>query len=217
MDSTLRDRLMALGTTSLVDAAPDLRVLPATIRPVAPGRRLVGVAVTARAHRDLMSVIAGLRAAGPGDVLVVDAGGDDRAVAGDLFSTEAQRRGLAGIVISGCCRDSATLATMGLPVFASGVAPRAYAAVRLPDVGADLSIGAITVSAGDIVVGDDDGIVIGTEAEVAAVVDAAEAIEAKETGLRAAMAGGAGLFDSMNYDEHLAALTEGRESALSLG
>lgn len=60
---------------------------------------------TARADRDLMSVLAALRQAGAGDVLVVDAGGQDRAVAGELFATEAQRRGLAGLVLQAAARQ----------------------------------------------------------------------------------------------------------------
>ena len=87
----LLHRLGRLSTTSLVDASPTLRILPARLRPVVPGRHLVGRVVTARANRDLMSVIHALRESGPGDVLVVDAGGDDRAVAGELFATEAPR------------------------------------------------------------------------------------------------------------------------------
>jgi len=121
---SLLDRLSHLSTTSLVDAAPTLRVLPPRLRPLAPGRHVVGRVVTARANRDLMSVIHALRESGPGDVLVVDAGGDDRAIAGELFGTEAQRRGLAGLVILGRTRDTATLGGLSLPVWSTGVAPK---------------------------------------------------------------------------------------------
>src|SRR3712207_9361534 len=92
------ERLAAVGTTSLVDAGGDLRVLPLDLRPVGPRTRLVGRAVTADAGADLMSVIAGLQACGPGDVLVVAAGGAARAVGGELFATGAPRRGVAGLL-----------------------------------------------------------------------------------------------------------------------
>ncbi|WP_353510743.1 RraA family protein [Intrasporangium sp.] len=211
----LLDRLGHLSTTSLVDAEPRLRVLPPVIRPLVLGRHAVGRAVTARANRDLMSVIHALREAGPGDVLVVDAGGDDRAVAGELFATEAQRRGLAALVIHGRCRDSATLATLSLPVWATGVAPHAYAAQSPPETGVVLDVAGIAIEPGELIVGDNDGLLVGSDEEFAGAVDTAEAIEAREKGLQARMLDGASLFDVMNYDEHLTALREGRPAGLS--
>jgi regulator of RNase E activity RraA len=212
---TLLDRLCELSTTSLVDAGPVLRILPAVLRPVAPGGQLVGKVVTARANRDLMSVIHALRESGPGDVLVVDAGGDDRAVAGELFCTEAQRRGLAGLVIAGRTRDTAAVARLSMPVWSTGFAPNAYKANGLPETGIDLVLEGVRVQPGDLIVGDDDGLVVGSEHEFAQAVETAEAIEAREKGLQARMLDGASLFDVMNYDEHLAALREGRPSGLA--
>jgi 4-hydroxy-4-methyl-2-oxoglutarate aldolase len=217
MTKDLLHRLGQLSTTSLVDASPTLRILPPSLRPVAPGGHLVGRVVTARANRDLMSVIHALRESGPGDALVVDAGGDDRAVAGELFGTEAQRRGLAGFVILGRSRDTATLAGLPMPVWSTGVAPNAYAAKSLPETGVSLSLDGVRVDPGELIVGDDDGLVVGSEDEFGAAVDAAEAIEAREQGLQARMLDGASLFDVMNYDEHLAALRDGRPGGLAFG
>ncbi|GAA1702007.1 RraA family protein [Kribbella yunnanensis] len=214
---TLLDRLRELSTTSLVDAAPTLRILPPGLRPVAPGGRPVGRVVTVRANRDLMSVIQGLRESGSGDVLVVDAGGDDRAVAGELFCTEAQRRGLAGLVIAGRSRDTATVARLSMPVWSMGFAPNAYPAKALPETGIDLVLEGVRVRPGDLIVGDDDGLVVGSEQEFASAVDGAEAIEARERDLQARLLDGSSLFDTLNYDDHLAALREGRPTALAFG
>lgn len=213
-DLDVVSRLARLSTTSLVDAAPGLRILPVTLRPLAAGRRAVGPVVTARANRDLMSVIAALHAAGPGEVLVVDAGGDDRAVAGELFASEAQRRGLAGLVVHGRCRDSAVLRGLEIPVWAAGVAPHAFPARALPETGVALALGGIRVEPGDLLVGDDDGLVVGTPAEFAAALDAAEAIEAREKRLQAAILAGTSLFEALNYAEHLAELRAGRPGGL---
>ena len=213
----LLDRLRKLSTTSLVDASPALRVLPSTLRPLAPGRHLSGPVVTARANRDLMSVIHALRESKAGEVLVVDVGGDERAVAGELFGTEAQRRGLGGLVLFGRSRDSATLARLSMPVWSTGIAPNAYPAKALPETGVDLSLDGVAVAPGELIVGDDDGLVVGSEDEFGAAVDAAEVIEAREKALQARLLDGTSLFDVMNYDEHLAALRDGRPGGLAFG
>jgi 4-hydroxy-4-methyl-2-oxoglutarate aldolase len=216
MTADLIDRLRQLSTTSLVDAAPGLRVLPPRLRPVVPGRRAVGRVVTARANRDLMSVMHALRGSGPGNVLVVDAGGDERAVAGELFGTEAQRRGLAALVVDGRVRDSATLARLSLPVWSTGTAPNAYPAARLPETGVALELGGVRVAPGEMLVGDDDGLVVGSYDELVAAAGPAEAIESREKALQARLLDGASLFDAMSYDEHLAALQAGRSSGLEV-
>lgn len=213
----LLPRLSRISTTSLVDAAPALRILPPGLRPLVPGRPFAGVVRTAQADRDLMSVIGALQVCGAGDVRVVDAGGDDRAVAGELFATEAQRRGLAGFVIHGRSRDTATLATLSIPVWSTGVAPNAFPAKAIPQVDIPLDLNGVAVAPGELIVGDDDGLVVGTAAELAAALDGAETIEARERRLQSAMLAGASLFDAMNFDEHLAELRAGRPSGLALG
>ena len=207
-------RLADVDTTSLKDAGPGLRVLPAALRPIQAGVRLRGRAVTVDAREDLMPVLAGLAAAGPGDVLVV-AGHPDHAVAGELFATEALRRGLAGIVIDGRCRDSRVLAQLELPVYARGVAPSACPARALPVIQVPILIGDVTVNPGDLVLGDNDGLVVGSVAEVAEVIDGAEAIQQREGALRAAIEAGETLFDHLNLDEHVAALRAGRPTKLT--
>ena len=210
----LLQRLAAIDTTSLKDAGPGLRVLPAALRPIRPGVRLLGRALTVDARDDLVPVLAGLAQAGPGDVLVI-AGHPDRAVAGELFATEALRRGVAGIVIDGRCRDSRILAGLDLPVFARGVAPSACPARAVPVIQVPLVIGDVVVRPGDLVLGDDDGILVAGEAEVLAAIDGAETIQQREGALRAAIEGGESLFDHLNYDEHVAGLRAGQPSKLT--
>jgi 4-hydroxy-4-methyl-2-oxoglutarate aldolase len=209
-------RLGAVDSTSLADAGPSLRVLPPGLAPVRPGSKAVGTVVPVDSRDDLVPVLVGLRSAGPGDVLVVT-GSPGRALAGELFATEARRRGLAGIVIDGLCRDSRTLRAIDLPFFARGTSPRAYGATKLPVEDAPIVAGgadAVDVRPGDLVLADDDGVVLGSVDEVAAAIDGAEEIQRREEALRAAIEGGESIFDHLNLDEHLAALSGGADSRL---
>ena len=207
-------RLARIDTTSLIDAGPSLRVLPREIRPVRPGSRLAGPAVTVDAGSDLVPVLVGLESARPGDVLVV-AGDPERAVAGELFATEARRRGLAGLVVHGLCRDSRTLREIDLPVFATGVSPRACPARAIPTADVTLSIGDVEVAPGDLVLADDDGVVVGSVAEVGEAIERAEAIQHREAALRQAIERGESIFDHLNVAEHIDALRNGRDSRLT--
>jgi regulator of RNase E activity RraA len=213
----LLQRLRRIDASSLSDADKTLRVLSPSLRPVAPGLRLLGRAVTADAGGDLMSVIAALREAGSGDVLVVAAGIDDRAVAGELFASEAIRRGVVGIVIDGLCRDTPTLRRLDLPVWARGATPIAAPARKVPVTQVPVTVGGVLINPGDLLLGDDDGVVVGTEEEFSAAVTAAEAIQTGEEALRGSIGSGTSLFAGMNFDDHVARLREGRDSALSLG
>lgn len=207
-------RLARVDTTSLADAGPRLGVLPPEIAALRPGWRAAGRAVVAGARDDLLPVLVALRSAGPGDVLVLS-GTPGRALAGELFATEALRRGLAGLVIDGFCRDSRQLRTMELPVFARGVSPRAYGALTLPPAAGPVLIGDVEVRSGDLVLADDDGVVVGSPTEVADAIDGAEAIQTREEALRTAIERGESLFDHLNVDEHVAALRDGRDSRLA--
>jgi 4-hydroxy-4-methyl-2-oxoglutarate aldolase len=214
-DAQILERMAGIDTTSLADAGGGrLRILSPDLRPIRPGLRMVGRALTVAAHDDLMPMLAGLHKAGPGNVLMV-AGHDQHAVAGELFATEALRRGVTGIVIDGRCRDSRTLARLDLPVYARGVAPTACPARRAPVIQVPITIGGIEVRPDDIVLGDDDGIVVASADELDQVIDGAETIQRREEALQAAIAAGEPLFDHLNYAEHLAAIEAGRDSRLA--
>ncbi len=210
----LLDRLRHIDTASLSDADKRLRVFPSSIRRLAAGSRMVGRAVTAEADGDLMSVLGALQLGGCGDVLVVSAGAPEVAVAGELFCTEAARRGMTGVVIDGLCRDSALLVRLGLPVYARGTTPFAPGAKAIPVVQVPLRIGDVVIRPGDVILGDDDGIVAGSEAEFEAAVGAAEAIQTREKAFRSSIEHGQALFDSLNFADHAELLQAGLDSAL---
>jgi len=211
---SLVERLASVQVSSLCDADKGLPVVDSAVRAMLPGSRVVGPAFTVVAHDDHLPVLVALRLAEPGAVLVVATDGHRRAVSGELFATEARRRGLAGIVVDGYCRDLSGLRAVGLPVYARGSTPMAGTTRDAGRLGVPVRIGGVEVSSGDLVVGDDDGLVIAPAERLAAAVAAAQEIEAAESALLRGMATGRALPEMTNLDEHLAALAEHRDTAL---
>jgi RraA family protein len=204
-----------LDAASLSDANKGLRILPRELRPYRRGMRMVGRAVTVAASADLVPVLAGLDRCGPGDILVVDAGTTEQAVLGELFASEAVRRGMAGIVVYGLCRDTATLTQLPLPIYSLGTVPCAPGAARLPVTQQPIRLGNVEVRPGEILVGDDDGIVVVSDVELEEALEAAETIQRREGVMRSAIQDGTSLFEQLNFTEHVANLQAGRPSALT--
>jgi len=208
------ERLLKIEVSALCDADKGLPVVDPGIRAIVPDVRMAGPALTVVAQDDHLPVFSALDEAEPGDVLVVVNGGGRRAVVGELFATEAKRRGLAGIVVDGLCRDVAGLRRLGLPFFARGTMPASGSTVSRAALRQRVRCGGVDVGPGDVVFGDDDGLVIAPPDRLAAALEGGEAIARAERAMLAAMAEGRPLHDLTSYAEHAAALDDGRESAL---
>ncbi|ADO44031.1 RraA family protein [Ketogulonicigenium vulgare] len=160
----------------MVAAGPDLR-------PWYTGAPMIGPAVTVKARPgDNLMVHAALDLAQPGEVVVVDAGGDTtNAIIGELMVAHAIQRKLGGIVINGAIRDSAELLAGSFPVFATGVTHRGPYKDGPGTVNAPIAIGGMVITAGDLILGDADGVVAVPFDQVAEAHDRARAKHAAET------------------------------------
>lgn len=128
----------------------------------------------------------------PGSVVVLDNGGRDNAtVWGDILTEIAHRRGIAGTVIDGVCRDVAMCLKLRYPVFARDHWMRTGKdRVQVEATGVPVNIGDVRVAPGDLLRGDADGVVVIPKDFEDRVLDTAEGIEQAEEAIREAVRGG---------------------------
>lgn len=132
------------------------------IQNLADGMKLVGPAVTVKVPpTDNLMIHKALTLIKPGDVLVVDAGGDHSwALMGFLMFSTAIKLGVAGIVLDGCVRDAEEARKSGFPIFCAGFSPNGPFKEGPGEINFPISCGGQVVNPGDMIVGDDDGVVV---------------------------------------------------------
>lgn len=188
-----------LPTATLHEAGGKIGALPSAIKPVAPVFTVCGPALTVHAPGgDNLWLHRAFEVAQPGDVMVVFAGGAfEHGYWGEIMSSAAKAKGLAGLVIDACVRDGALLAQIGFPVFARGLCIRGtskdFGATGW--INAPVSIGNVTVRAGDLVVGDGDGVVVLPRERADAVVAASHQRETDEAAILRRIAAGESTLD----------------------
>ncbi len=171
------------STGWIVDANGKRGALASRIRPIGKARAFCGTAYTVRTRgRDNLAAYAALAEARAGDVLVIATGGyDEASVVGDVFIGLARNLGVVAVVTDGMVRDIAGIEAVGIAVFALGLNPNSPHKDGPGELGTQVCLGEVTVSTGDVIRGDADGVVVIARADAAAVLKDLERVRAQET------------------------------------
>ncbi|WP_406624162.1 RraA family protein [Acidovorax sp. SDU_ACID1] len=164
----------------------------ARLRPMHGGGRMAGPALTVKTRPgDNLMVHKALQLAVPGDVIVVDAGGDlTNAIIGEIMVGDAVLRQFGGIVINGAIRDAGALRAGDFPVFAAGVTHRGPYKDGPGEINVPIAIDGMVIEPGDLVIGDEDGLLCVPYAEAANLLAAAQAKQEVEARMVAGIADG---------------------------
>ena len=176
-------RFKDMPVANIDDNMGRIAAVDAAIEPIGYKGQLLGTAFTVRVPQgDNLMFHAAMDLAKPGDVIVIDAGGfTDRAIFGELMATYCKSRGIKGIVCDGAIRDRGGLAAMeDFHVYARAATPNGPYKNGPGEINVPAVIGGKTVYPGDIVVGDDDGVLFIRPEIANALADATLAVEAKE-------------------------------------
>jgi 4-hydroxy-4-methyl-2-oxoglutarate aldolase len=171
-----------LSPTTLADVLGRTQVMDIGIRPLwAPVPRVAGPAFTVRCPPgDNLMLHAAIYRAAPGDVVVVESGDLDYALAGGNVCAVAQRNGIAGFVLDGLIRDVAEVRELGFPVFARGVIPVPGGKRAVLPLDVPVRCGGVPVRPGDLVVADEEGVVVVPAERAAEALAEAEAKRARD-------------------------------------
>jgi len=199
----LSERLAACYTGAVHDVlrmmGHDNIVLPPEIKAIAPGTRLAGPAWTVSGHIDrnrtrdetLLAWCTMLSKAPPGHVIVCQPHNHEIALMGELSAQTLQARGVLGYIVDGGSRDTDLVLAQGFPVFCSFLTPADIVERWIADSFAEpITIGTVTITTGDYLLGDRDGVVVIPKSIAQEVVTHTEKIVATESDMRRALLGG---------------------------
>ena len=197
------ERARRLPVANVSDSMFRLTAAGARLRPMHAGAGMAGPALTVKAAPgDNLMLHKAIALSQPGDVIVVDAGGDlTNSLMGELMLMQLERRGIGGVVINGAIRDAGYIKGQDIPVFAVGITHRGPYKNGPGEINVPVAIDGMVVEPGDLVIGDGDGVLCVGFADVEAVIAAGEAKFAAEQKQIAAIRGGA--YDGAWVDETL--------------
>jgi len=154
-------RVFELASTANISDGSHRMPGLAGIRPIFPGCKMVGRAVTVRTYPgDWAKPVEAIDVAEPGSVVVIAAGGALPAVWGELATHTSVQKGLAGVVIDGAIRDTPEIRKLNFPAFAKHITPNAGEPKGMGEIGVPIVISGIRICPGDWIIGDDDGVIV---------------------------------------------------------
>ncbi|WP_158736803.1 RraA family protein [Alteribacillus sp. YIM 98480] len=178
----LIDKYKTFVTPHISDNMNRLNSVDASIRPIHTHGTLAGSAYTVKTRPgDNLLVHKAIDEASPGDVIVVDAGGDvTNAIMGEIMVRIAKGNGVEGFVINGAIRDSKEIREMNYPMYAKGVIHRGPYKDGPGEINVPIQLGGVVVHPGDIIVGDMDGLVVVPLDQAEDLVEKVEATQKME-------------------------------------
>jgi 4-hydroxy-4-methyl-2-oxoglutarate aldolase len=191
-DRSAISRLGAAGVATVHEAQARSGLLRPYLRPIYPTARAAGSAVTVLcAAGDNLMIHAALAVVEPGDVLVVATRSESTdGMFGDLLAESCRARGVAGLVIDAGVRDIVEITALGFPVWSKAVSAQGTSKTIAGSVNIAITCAGASVSPGDVIVADADGVVVVPRASAAAVAAAADERRAKEEDTRVRLRAG---------------------------
>lgn len=171
--------LSEFSTTQFCDASKEIRVFESTIIRLAGSSPLIGKALTVAAKGDVLPVMKAIELASKGDVVVI-AASTVHAVIGEIISTVAVLKKIAGIVIDGYCRDIDAIKALDIPLYARGTYPIVGTKKLSGEINVPILCGNIQIKPGDIIFGDASGLIAMTQKELEELMPKVQDIKQKE-------------------------------------
>jgi 4-hydroxy-4-methyl-2-oxoglutarate aldolase len=180
------DLARSYSPATLLEAAEKMGALSSGIKPLSNHFHICGPALPVSSPPgDNLTLHEAITLARPGDVLVVDTSGEYEAgYWGDIMTHAAQERGVQGLVIDGCVRDYDNIIQANFPVFSRGLCIRGTTKKGGGTINEPIKMGEVTISTGDLIVGNSDGVVVIPNEKVSVVLENAKKREDFEEKIR---------------------------------